>query len=197
MRVELMAVTPDAEMIIEAAGRTCWDSTITEDGDKRDKFIKAIIKKEHLSVLEHASASFRFSGVSRALTHQLVRHRLVSYSQRSQRYCNEAQFDYVIPPSIMAKGLTEQFQQDMQAIQRMYEYYRKFDIPKEDARFVLPNACHTEIVTTANFREWRHMIGLRTSKHAQWEIRNVMMEVLQHLHTIAPSCFEDLWLAAN
>ena len=100
MKVELIAITPNTESLIENAGRTCYQSEAKE-GHITGTLIKALIKSGHDSVLEHASATFRMNEVSRALTHQLVRHRLCSYSQQSQRYCNEKQFEYVVPPTVI------------------------------------------------------------------------------------------------
>ncbi|MCK9578613.1 FAD-dependent thymidylate synthase [bacterium] len=196
MKVELLSITPEPEKHIELCGRTCYQSysKITEDSSSR--FIRMILENEHESVLEHASATFRISGISRAMTHQLVRHRLASYSQKSQRYCKEEQFEYVMPPSIekhknkLPKAIYKNIIEDMQ-----YAYRHLIDcgVPKEDARFILPNACTTEIVMTANFRNWRHIIKMRCSKHAQWEIRDVMCEVLKVLYSKAPSVFRDLF----
>lgn len=154
--------------------------------------IRMLRKNGHESVLEHASATFRISGVSRALSHQLVRHRVASYSQKSQRYVKEADFDYVIPPDINAN-----IQARTAYIQLMVEIGRKYTelsclgIKKEDARFVLPNACETEIVMSANFREWRHVLHERLSVKAQWEIRMMAALMWKGLSSIAPIVFED------
>ena len=192
MNIKLEAITSDAEKVIEEAARTCYQS---ESKSEPGKLIKALIKSGHHSVLEHASATFRISGVSRAMTHQLVRHRLCSFSQQSQRYINESQFEYVIPPVINENVIWKKyFEDDMKAIQKMYDKYKALGVKNEDARFVLPNACTSEIVITANFREWRTIFGLRCDKHAQWEIRNVMMHIMTVLHGEAPSVFEDLML---
>jgi len=189
MIVELISVTQDAERIIEEAGRTCYQSP-----PGNPKIIQAWIKAGHESMIEHASATFRVSEVSRALTHQLVRHRLASYSQQSQRYVNEQQFGYVTPDSI--KNSDEHIQRMYTAamvyLQTTYDLLRAADIPKEDARFVLPNACHTEIVITMNFREYRHFFKLRTDKHAQWEIRKMAGIMLQALKESAPNVFFDM-----
>ena len=192
MNIKLEAITSDAEKVIEESARTCYQS---ESKSEPGKLIKALIKSGHHSVLEHASATFRISGVSRAMTHQLVRHRLCSFSQQSQRYINESQFEYVIPPVINENVIWKKyFEDDMKAIQKMYDKYKALGVKNEDARFVLPNACTSEIVITANFREWRTIFGLRCDKHAQWEIRNVMMHIMTVLHGEAPSVFEDLML---
>lgn len=192
MKVELLSITPNAEKFIEDAARTCYQSEIKE-GHIVGNLIKALIKNEHESVLEHASATFRNSEISRALTHQLVRHRLCAYSQQSQRYVKESMFDYGIPPSIFnVSELREKFIEDMRKIQDMYDFYKSKGIKNEDARFVLPNACYTEIVMTANFREWRHIFSVRCDKHAQWEIRDMAKEILRQLYEKCPNVFGDL-----
>jgi len=125
----------------------------------------------------HSFATFKFSEVSRALTHQLVRHRMASYSQASQRYCKEDDFDFVTPPSINDAdfGTRMDFRGCMEDIRDAYISLRNSDakIKAEDARYVLPNACHTEIVVTMPVWSWKHFFGLRCDPHAQWEIRDV------------------------
>lgn len=203
MQVKLLSITPNAEELIENAGRTCYQSEAKE-GYITGTLIKALIKSGHESVLEHGYATFRISEVSRAFSHQLVRHRLCSYSQQSQRYVNEKQFDYVVPPSIREleinlpetdKGLNigvKDFDNDMKIIQDMYDKWKARGLKNEDARFVLPNACYTEIVMSANFREFRRIFSLRCDKHAQWEIRDVAKEMLKQLCEKCPNVFEDL-----
>lgn len=189
MNVELLSITPNSEELIERACRICYNSECNPE--TRDSFISGIIKRGHESVIEHASATFEITGVSRALTHQLVRCRLASYSQKSQRYCKEGQFDYVIPPSI--QGLdAAYFNTTMRNLQKVYNDLIQLGIKAEDARFVLPNACCTEIVMTMNFRELRHFIELRADKHAQWEIRELAKQILDILFLHAPNIFKDL-----
>ncbi|HOE19430.1 MAG TPA: FAD-dependent thymidylate synthase [Spirochaetota bacterium] len=190
--VNLLAITPNAEKLIEEAGRTCYLSLdrITEGSETN--FIRRCIINGHHSILEHASASFRVLGASRAFTHQMVRHRLASFSQQSQRYVNEEEFNYIIPPLIAdndeAKKLYMQF---MDNARKTYKNLRSMHIKKEDARFVLPNALESQIVISANFREWRHVFSLRLEKAAQWEIRNVCIQMLAILQKEAPSVFGD------
>ena len=205
MQVELLSITSDAEKIIEKAGRICYASEdkITEDSYIR--FIKNLIKNGHTSVLEHASATFKISEISRVCSHQLVRHRLASYSQKSQRYIKEDSFDFVIPPSIKELDLKDNLEYGsnnsnrttiyygiMWQIQEIYNRLIEYGIPKEDARFILPNACTTEIVMTMNFRQWRHFLKTRLDKHAQWEIRDLAKNILQILKKNSPIVFEDL-----
>ena len=193
MKVELLSITPDAEKLIELCGRTAYQSQDKITNDSAAIFIKRLIKMGHESVLEHCSSSFRISGVSRAFSHQLVRHRIASYTQKSQRYCKEGGFEFVIPDSISDHpDALRIFYGLMHDADVAYTKLQAMGIKNEDARFVLPNACTTEIVITANFRVWRHIIGLRTDKAAQWEIRNVCMEILKILKEKSPSCFGDL-----
>ncbi len=191
MEVDLLAISPEAEKIIEQAGRTCYMSFEKIGASSASEFIQRLIKMGHDSPLEHASATFRIRGCSRAMTHQLVRHRLMSISQQSQRYVSEEQFDYVVPEKIAKEDL-EDYHNDMKTIQAMYVKWQERGLKREDARFVLPNACCSEIVVTANFREWRHIIKLRASKKAQWEIRNFANIALKILKEKAPACFADM-----
>ena len=188
MKIELVAITPDAVKIIENAARTCYQS---EPSGEVGELVKKLIKNGHHSVLEHAYCTFRINGCSRAMTHQLVRHRLMAISQQSQRYVKEDQFDYVIPPSIEEKH-KDLFEGYMRTMQSMYNELKIRGIRNEDARFVLPNACQSEIVISANFREMMHIFEVRCSKHAQWEIRSAAKEMLKILYKEAPSVFEHL-----
>ena len=192
MEVELLTITPDAEKLIEAAGRTCYDTGDRAGADSAARFIRMLIRRGHLSVLEHAAATFRIRGVSRALTNQLVRHRLASYSQRSQRYVGEAGFPYVTPPSVAASDDAHRaFDDAVENARAAYENLIGMGVPREDARFVLPNATATEIVMTANFREWRHVLALRGHASAQWEIRRLAIAILKELQREAPATFAD------
>lgn len=187
MKIELLAITPDAEKLIEEAGRTCYQSKV---GDPT--IIQRWIKSGHESMIEHASATFRVSEISRALTHQLVRHRIASYSQQSQRYVSEDQFGFIIPDEIIKTGVSQEYLGFMADVQEFYNFLISKGVKKEDARFVLPNACHTEIVFTMNFRALRNFFNLRLDKHAQWEIREMAKEMLTILKSYAPNCFYDI-----
>ena len=193
MTIELLASTPNPELTIAHAASTCYDSKPKELEPAR-KMIKAIIKSGHESCVEHASATFVLDGISRVVTHELVRHRIgFSYSQRSQRYVNEYQPSYVIPEEIAGspKAL-EIFQEAMNTAWAAYSKLQIVGMRNEIARYVLPNACTTKITVTANFRAWRNFLKLRCSKRAQPEIRELAYKLLDELCKIAPSCFEDL-----
>jgi thymidylate synthase (FAD) len=193
MKVELLFITPNAEKLIESAGRTCYLSFGKQGNDTEKAFIKMLIKRGHLSVLEHAYATFRISGVSRAFTHQLVRHRLCSYTQQSQRYVDESNFNYVEPESVKNNAEAHSiFTEFMESAKKAYSELQKLGVKNEDARFVLPNAVETQIVVTANLREWRHIIELRGEPGAQWEIRKAAIEILRILKKHAPTVFADL-----
>lgn len=191
-KVELLLITPDAEKLIEAAGRTSYLSFPKQRESSEKTFIRMLLKNGHLSVLEHAHATFRISGVSRAFTHQLVRHRLCSFIQQSQRYVDESNFSYIEPDAVRnnpeAHSLFVDF---MERAKEAYSKLQKLKIRKEDSRYVLPNAVESQIVMTANFREWRRIISLRGSPQSQWEIRRVAIEVLKILRRHAPTVFGD------
>lgn len=194
LEVELIAITPDCEKVIEQAGRTCYLSFDRIDADSQGEFIARLLKMGHESPLEHAYATFRIRNCSRAMTHQLVRHRLLAVSQQSQRYVDEDAFSYVVPQSI-PEELEKDFHNDMQTLQEMYRKWRQRGVRKEDARFVLPNACTSEIVVSANFREWRHIFRTRICPKAQWEIRKACHIMLDMLRQRAPVCFADICIA--
>ena len=194
MSINLISKTPNAEKVIEEAGRTCYMSfdNITEHSS--DSFVRAAIKRGHFSIIEHASATFRISGISRACSHQLVRHRIASYSQQSQRYVRADDFDYAIPPKIQEnEKLLLNFKNHMYDCSFLYSEMVKNGILPEDARFILPSACATEVVMTMNFRQWREFIQKRLlDPHAQWEIKVLADEILRQLVQIAPNVFDDL-----
>ncbi len=191
-KVELLSITPNAEKLIEAAGRTSYMSFDKQNQDSEKRFIRMLVKSGHHSVLEHAYATFRISGASRSFTHQLVRHRLCSIIQQSQRYVDESNFDYIEPDSI--KKNREAHSVFVDFMDKAKEAYLKLNglkIKKEDARYVLPNAVESQIVVSANFREWRHVIDLRGKAQAQWEIRRVAIQILKILNKHAPNVFGD------
>jgi len=193
MEVELLAVTPNAERVIEEAGRTCYMSQERADDAGTPRFIRMLVSKGHLSVLEHAAATFRVRGISRAATHQIVRHRLCSFSQRSQRYVREAGQTPVEPPSIESnKEASACFREAIASAQAAYDSLLRLGVPKEDARFVMPNATPSEIVISANFRELRHIIAVRGSRGAQWEVREMAACILEKMKSLAPNVFFDL-----
>ena len=197
MRVELIAHTPDPDRVVAAAARVSRSRKsgldLYEDMDEETvrRIINLILEMGHMSVLEHASFTFSISGVSRVLTHQLVRHRFASYTQQSQRVIKVREPEYVTPPSISANPeALEIFRRQMEASWETYRRLMALGVPKEDARFVLPQAVKTSIVVTMNARELWHFFSLRTCMHAQWEIRALAWRMLSLVKKVAPITFE-------
>ena len=205
LNVLLLSHTPEPERTVGAAAKLCYSKAnveqitsraVTED---KDHFLSKLTDSGHLSPIEHASFSFAIEGISRACSHQLVRHRLASYSQQSQRYVNQAnQFHYVIPPSIKEDdALRSLFEKAMEESRRAYITLNEMLIQKgvsgeaarEDARFVLPNAIETRIIMTMNARELLHFFNQRLCSRAQWEIRALALEMLKLVLPIAPALF--------
>lgn len=196
LKVELVAHTPKPVETIGRAGGICYDK---EDKESYGNFVRSILKRGHESVIEHATFTFRISGISRALTHQLVRHRIASYSQRSQRYCKEDGFGFVIP-LIIKSGDNETRQRRyrkyldmMVTAQRNYNELIEEGLKPEDARFVLPNAIETRIVVTMNARSLRNFFKLRLDTHVQWEIRRLAIHMYEQVLAVAGALFEDMY----
>ena len=196
MDVELIAITRylrgngTPEELLEHAGRVCYRS---ESRGDPGRFLRARIREGHESIIEHASATFEISGISRAASHQLVRHRLASYSQESQRYVSMSDPEWVLPPTIAgnpeARAVWDEFASNVKAT---YRTLRDLGVRKEDARFALPNAAATRIVVTMNLRELLHVFRLRISPAAQWEIQDVCVRMLELVCPVAPNVFGDL-----
>jgi thymidylate synthase (FAD) len=203
LKVELIAYTPDPVGLCSRAAGICYDK---EEKENPSEFIKKIIKSGHESVIEHASFTFRVEGVSRALTHQWVRHRICSFSQRSQRYVKEGEKSYIKPtfdyinnePNPTYTDGTQRarvsalFDDAMEDAWKWYRALLQGGAKPEDARFVLPNACETKMVWTTNARELRHFFKLRMDKHAQWEIRKMANWMFNLVMDVAGPLFEDL-----
>ena len=199
MKVKLIRFTADPEILCGAAALTSTKSgspsEIFEkmDLEKARQIIKRVTGYGHASVIEHASFTFSLEGVSRAMTHQLVRHRIASYTQQSQRYVTYDTFEkYVTPPSIEENSEAKRiFNSALKKISETYHKLLEMGIPKEDARFILPNAAKTNIIVTMNARELRHFFNLRCCRRSQWEIRQVAIEMLKQAKNVAPSLFEN------
>ena len=198
MKVELIAVTKylrgngTPEELLEHAGRVCYRSESQGDSGR---FLQARIREGHESIVEHASLTFEIGGISRVCSHQLVRHRIASYSQESQRYVNLSNPEFVMPPSIAQIPESVRIWDDL--VERMrdtYQSLRRLGIKKEDSRFLLPNATATRIVVTMNFRELLHFFRVRCDRAAQWEIRALAKEMLKPAYQVAPSVFQDLYI---
>jgi thymidylate synthase (FAD) len=180
------------ECLMEYAGRVCYRSTGAMGGNPR--FISARIGEGHESIIEHVSFTFLVEGISRACSHQLVRHRIASYSQESQRYCELAAGDEVVVPPALEQDpqALAVWNGALESLQQAYRALRERGIRKEDARFLLPNATGTRLAVTMNARSLRHFFTVRLHVAAQWEIRSVAREMLRLVYPLAPSVFADL-----
>ncbi|MBO5738034.1 FAD-dependent thymidylate synthase [bacterium] len=178
--VHLIAKPENMLKTVYTACRTCYSADTpfeiynsTDDKEKMLKLIERVISSGHYSTIEHIQVSFSISNISRACSHQFVRHRHISFSQKSQRYVKEkGQFDYLIPPTIARdEELKAKFESFMDEISRLYCEFTEAGIPAEDARAVLPNAAATSMVASLNLRELIHIANLRLCTRAQYEIR--------------------------
>jgi thymidylate synthase (FAD) len=222
MKVKIIAYTPNPEEVVASAAKLCYSKVgvdeiqenLTEEGI--EKFVSMLSAIGHHSPLEHCTFTFAVEGISRACSHQLVRHRIASYSQQSQRYVKLDKFDYIIPTAIenneFAKDIfLNAMEQDQKAYngiveELMNEYiassgYTLASIPRseynrleklaiEDARYVFPNACETKIVFTMNVRTLMNFFTHRCCDRAQWEIRDLANEMLIQVKEIAPTLFK-------
>ena len=222
MIVELLRYTTEGEKLIAAAAKLCYSSVgIREIEDNLeegqiDKFLTLLMDLNHESPIEHLTFTFGVEGVSRTLSHQLVRHRIASYSQQSQRYVRLDQFEYIVPPAIennieAKKVFINAMEEDQRSYNRIseilfkehYERYISEGLKEkaakskaekeaiEDARYVFPNACETKIVFTMNSRTLLNFFRLRCCNRAQWEIRQLAIEMLNLVKAIYPTLFKN------
>ncbi|MEN2985681.1 MAG: FAD-dependent thymidylate synthase [Thermodesulfovibrionaceae bacterium] len=206
LKVKLLEFTPNPEDVVALSARLCYSPVgvdelkqkVTEE--EKDRLINLLRESGHISPFEHASFTFAIEGISRACSHQLVRHRIASYSQQSQRYVSEEKgFEFITPPSIKEdEEIREVF---LEAMKKAHEYYciilealkkkgLKGELAKQDARFVLPNATETKIMVTMNARELLHFFTLRCCRRAQWEIRQLAVQMLKLVKEVAPRLFK-------
>ena len=201
-KAKLIRFTENPESTIALASKLCYSSLgmdelieRIEGGDKA-KVIKMLKTMNHLSPFEHASFTFSVEGVSRAFLAQVTRHRIASFSVRSQRYVGESDFNYIVPPAIADLGdsAKEEFVEQMRTVSQWYNAWQERlgggERANEDARFVLPNACETKMILTMNARELMHFFSLRCCNRAQWEIRDVAWQMLSQVLEVAPDVFE-------
>ena len=170
MIVTLVQQTPSPIKTIATIASICYDS----DPQDPMALVKHLYKNGHHSVFEHIHFTFKIDGISRACSHQLVRHRHCSFTQRSQRYCSEDGFGYVVPPTVDESRFTN----DIEDIKDWYNEYQEKRIPNEDARYILPNACETSLYLSCNLRELIHIANERLCTRAQWEIRSLVREMV-------------------
>lgn len=195
MKVELISFTPEPEKLVATAARLCYSSRgVSEiladmDPEEMKKLINLLLSMGHESPLEHITFTFAIEGVSRVLSHQLVRHRIASYSQKSQRYVDEGNFSYIVPPSISGKEKAlNRYHECMATLQKAYDELCEL-VPREDARYLLPNACETKLVCTFNARSLFNFFSLRCCNRAQWEIRGLALEMRAKVREVAPIIF--------
>jgi len=196
-KVHLVAHTPRPDETVAAAARLCYSDVsveeLLESSENTDvaKFISRLRRSGHLSPFEHVSFTFGIDGLSRVCTHQLVRHRMASYSQQSQRYVSMDRAECVVPSSIEANEVyRSSFNEYVKKAHELYLEMIKEGIPKEDARYILPHGWQTRITLTMNARELHHFFGLRTCRRSQWEIREVARQMLVLVREAAPFIFE-------
>jgi thymidylate synthase (FAD) len=199
MNIELLSHTPDPEKVVALAARLCYSPSSIGELQQRlgasdiDAFLDKIMSLGHHSVLEHAAFTFGIEGISRVTTHQLVRHRIASYSQQSQRYVSHKdEFTSIMPDTIADNPEARQIFAFMsETVHKAYAQLVEMGIPAEDARYILPNATETKIVMTMNARELLHFFALRCCQRAQWEIREMSVEMLRLVKKIAPAIFRE------
>ena len=199
MQVELLYHTPDPERAIATAARLCYapvgasELMETMPESRVRSVLSTIMSAGHTSTLEHASYTFAVDGVSRALTHQLVRHRIASFNQQSQRYVKFKDGVPVVKPPTVADdpAASAAFDEAVRAAVEGYQKLLELGVPAEDARYLLPNAAETKIVITMNVRELLHFFQLRCCNRAQWEIRDLAWQMLELARPTAPYIFAD------
>ena len=198
MEVKVLEHTPNPLKVHYLAARQCympgWVGEVPEvSKEEMTKLINKVMESGHTSTVEHVSFTFAIDGVSRALSHQLVRHRIASYSQQSQRYVqNEESGGYIIPSKIFKSEYMEAFDEHMLQIFEFYEEMVANGIPAEDARYILPNAMTTKIVVTMNCRSLINFFGERLCACAQWEIRRMAQKMMGACREIYPEVFKDI-----
>ncbi|QXE86192.1 FAD-dependent thymidylate synthase [Geomonas nitrogeniifigens] len=198
MKVALLQHTPEPELTIALAARLCYSSADIEalkdklSGADVKKFLDKIMSLGHQSVLEHASFTFGVDGISRVTSHQLVRHRVASFSQQSQRYVSHKERFAVVTPQSIADNPEHLalFEAQVAAVHAAYADLVEAGVPAEDARYLLPNATETKIIITMNARELLHFFGVRCCERAQWEIRAMAIEMLRLVKPVAPTVFD-------
>ena len=196
MKVTLLSHTPEPEKLIAAAAKLCYSDkadiqTLMDDLNDENtvnKFINKLIEMGHMSPLEHVNFTFAVEGISRATSHQLVRHRIASYTQRSQRYCSEDNFEYS-SPEFRTEGAKDLYDRFMSSSRKTYQCLLSFGEKKEDARMVLPNAADTRIIFTMNARSLLHFFNVRCCIRAQKQIREMANEMLNLCKEVSPVIF--------
>jgi thymidylate synthase (FAD) len=197
MEVRLLSYTPEPDRVVALSARLCYSriniSELSEKltNEKVRELLDRLKRSGHLSPFEHASFTFGIEGISRVTSHQLVRHRIASYSQQSQRYVKMSNADFVIPPSIKKNESALELLSNVNELAKAtYNKLIELGIPEEDARYVLPQGITTKIIVTMNARELLHFFNLRCCLRAQWEIRIMANLMLKEVKKVAPIIFE-------
>jgi len=201
IRVRLLWYTPNPEFTVALAMRRCYSAKPIEDlekelasrpGYERDLIAKAL-KDKTFDVIEHAVFMFEIEGISRVCSHQLVRHRIASYDQESQRFSAVEREDFVIPPSVQSNpAALSLYEEYIKSSVEAFRKLKELEVPKEDARFILPQSIGTKLVVTANARSLMHFFWQRTATQAQWEIRELAELMLKECKQVAPSIFKEV-----
>lgn len=222
IHVKLIAHTPNPDSIVASAAKLCYSKSGVEEinknltEEKTQAFLKKLTDMGHFSPVEHTSFTFAVEGISRTCSHQIVRHRLASYSQQSQRYVNLEQFEYIVPPQIEQNEQAKKiYIEHMENSQKAYNEITKKLYEKnlqellnngidekiaknqaekksiEDARYVFPNATETKMVITMNARSLHNFFDLRTCERAQWEIRELAYKMLEEVKKVSPLLFKN------
>ncbi len=198
IKVKLLEHTAHPERVVAMAARLCYSASGAEELSEKmtdeqvEKLVGKIVAMGHASTMEHVSFTFGIEGISRVLSHQLVRHRIASYSQQSQRYVAEHDFEYILPPTIEKNPEAKtKFEKLMGDIRSTYDELVAMNIPKEDARYVLANATETKVVVTMNARSLMHFFNLRCCNRAQWEIREMANKMLAEVKKVSPILFKN------
>ncbi|MEM2338582.1 MAG: FAD-dependent thymidylate synthase [Nitrososphaerales archaeon] len=202
MRVKLIWHTPSPERVIAVAMRRCYSTSTIEEiekelDEKGNEYIRYLVRKalddKTFSVLEHVVFTFEIEGISRVCSHQLVRHRLASYNQESQRFTLAHKEEMIMPPSIQSNPEASKIFNEVIkfTIGKMEELLR-IGIPTEDARIILPQCIATKLIMTMNARSLMHFLSLRLSTKAQWEIRELANKILEEVRKVAPTLFEKI-----
>lgn len=204
--VQLVAYTPEPAKVVASAAKLCYSSSSAAglfcglDSKSVGEFLRKLRSQGHLSPFEHASFTFAIDGLSRVASHQLVRHRLASFSQQSQRYVVMGSPRAVMPPKIAEiPEAAAIFSEQLHSSYRAYEHLVKLGVPKEDARFILPHGWETSLMLSMNARELHHFFSIRLCRKAQWEIRELARKMLvlarvaarELFEVVGPSCLTD------
>lgn len=201
--VSLITHSPNPQEVVSLAARLCYSNDSIDDlsvksAKNADEFITKLMEMGHMSPLEHVSFTFGIEGVSRTLLAQITRHRIASFSVKSQRYVSVKDMNYIVPPSITNLG-QEAVGEYTAQMQTMFSWYKKWqtllggekETSNEDARFVLPNACESKLIMTMNARELLLFFRLRCCNRAQWEIRQLAWQMLKLCYEVAPAIFSS------